>query len=163
MLKINLKLAFRNIFRNKLYTAINIIGLSVASAFCILVYLYVKNEQSFDSFHHDQDRLFRVEQTNIFASFDHAKSQKSFFSLFMNNEEQKNLITTPVAFAPDLKRNFPEIENAIRVNGLYDPVIRIGNQSFKETEENVVYTDADFFSVFNFPLTQGNPVTVLSA
>ncbi|MDB5143991.1 MAG: macB 11, partial [Mucilaginibacter sp.] len=69
MLKINLKLAIRNIFRNKLYTAINIIGLGVASAFCILVYLYVKNERSFDRFHHDQDRMFRVEQTNLFASF----------------------------------------------------------------------------------------------
>ena len=51
MIKTNLKLALRNIFRNKLYTAINIVGLGVASAFCILVYLYVKNEQSFDSFH----------------------------------------------------------------------------------------------------------------
>jgi putative ABC transport system permease protein len=73
MFNINLKLALRNIFRNKLYTAINIIGLSVASAFCILVYLYVKNEQSFDNFHQNGETLFRVEQTNIFDSIDKIK------------------------------------------------------------------------------------------
>src|SRR5665213_3236171 len=115
MIKINLKLAIRNIFRNKLYTAINIIGLGVASAFCILVYLYVKNEQSFDRFQHDGDRLFRVEETNIFGSADLEKRQKSFFSFLTGKEDQKNLIQTPVPFGPDLKRNFPEIEHAVRI------------------------------------------------
>ena len=161
MLKINLKLAIRNIFRNKLYTAINIIGLGVASAFCILVYLYVKNERSFDRFHHDQDRMFRVEQTNLFASFSREKPQKSFFSFLMKDEEQNNLIQTPTIFAIDLKRNFPEVENAVRVESLGDPIVRIGNQSFKE-KANVVYVDRDFFEAFSFPLIQGTPATVLS-
>jgi putative ABC transport system permease protein len=162
MIKINLKLAFRNIFRNKLYTAINIIGLSVASAFCILVYLYVKNEQSFDRFHRDDDRLFRVEQTDVFSSFDRNKPKKNFFSLLMRNEEQKNLITTPVVFAGAIKANFAEVENAIRIVELQDPVVRIDNQSFKEKNQNVIYADADFFSVFSFPLIYGNPANVLS-
>src|ERR1700753_66976 len=139
MLKTNLKLAFRNIFRNKLYTAINIIGLGVASAFCILVYLYVKNEQSFDGFHADGERLFRLEQTNLFSSFSRQKPQKNFFSFLMKNEEQKNMIETPLALAVDLKRNFPEVENAVRVKNMYNPVIRMGNQSFKENQENTVY------------------------
>ncbi len=70
MIRNYVKIAFRNIFRkHKLFTAINIIGLGVASAFCILVYLYVKNEQSFDRFHHDQGQLFRVEQSrDMFGS-----------------------------------------------------------------------------------------------
>src|SRR5476651_516795 len=110
MIKINLILAIRNIFRNKLYTTINIIGLGVASAFCILVYLYVKNERSFDSFHHDNERMFRIEQTNLFASFSRDKSQKNFFSFLMKDQEQKNMIQTPMIFAGDLKRNFPEVE-----------------------------------------------------
>jgi putative ABC transport system permease protein len=162
MLKINLKLAIRNIFRNRLYTAINIIGLGVASAFCILVYWYVKNEQSFDRFHHDQDRMFRVEQTNIFSSFRRDKPQKSFFSFMMKDEEQKNLIQTPMIFAADLKRNFPEVENAVRIKTMYNPIVRIGNQSFKEKGENAAYADADFFRMFGFPLIQGNAGTVLS-
>jgi putative ABC transport system permease protein len=162
MLKINLKLALRNIFRNKLYTSINIIGLGVASAFCILVYLYVKNEKSFDSFHPDQDRMFRVEQTDVFSSFRREKPQKSFFSFLMKNEEQKNMIQTPMVFAGDLKTNFPEVENAVRIKTMYNPIVRIGNQSFKEKSEGSAYADADFFKVFNFPLIYGNPATVLA-
>jgi len=161
MLKINLKLAFRNIFRNKLYTAINVIGLSVASAFCILVYLYVDNEQSFDKFHHDGDRLYRVEETDIFSAL-RAKPQKSIFSGLMKDAEQKNMIQTPTALAVDLKRNFPEIENAIRFSGLGDETIKVGNQSFKEKGDDLTYADADFFKVFNFPLISGNSSSVMS-
>lgn len=158
MLKINLKLALRNIFRNKLYTAINIIGLGIASAFCILVYLYVKNERSFDSFHKDNSQLFRVEETN---TFNQETPKKSFFSFLMKDDEQQNNIFTPLAFAGDLKRNFPEVENTIRFNKFY-PVIRVGDQSFKENSDNFTYTDKDFFKVFNFPLIYGNPNYVLS-
>lgn len=160
MLRINLKLAIRNIFHNKLYTAINIIGLGVASAFCILVYLYVKNEQSFDSFHHDQDRMFRVEQTDLFSSFRRDKPQKGFFSFLMKDEEQKNMIQTPMIFAGDIKRNFPEVENAVRIKSMGEPIVRIGNQSFKE--KKAAYVDKDFFEAFSFPLLQGAPATVLA-
>jgi putative ABC transport system permease protein len=162
MFNINLKLALRNIFRNKLYTAINIIGLSVASAFCILVYLYVKNEQSFDNFHQNGETLFRVEQTNIFDSIDKDKSQKGFFSFLTGDEDQKNMITTPAGLAVDLKRNFPEIQDAVRVKGIDNPIVRIGNQSFKEPDQSLAYADADFFQVFNFPLLKGHKASVLS-
>src|ERR1700743_2569515 len=103
MLKTNLKLAFRNIFANKLYSAINITGIGVASAFCILVYLYVKNEQSFDRFHHDQGQLFRIEQTETPDPAIDKKHGESMFSFLMKNEEQKNLIATPTELAIDIK------------------------------------------------------------
>ena len=162
MLKINLKLALRNILRNKLYTAINIIGLGVASAFCILVYLYVKNERSFDSFHQDSDDLFRVEQSNIFSGIDAGKKQTNFFSFLTADADQKNMLQTPTALAVDLKRTFPDVKNAIRVKTLYSPIIRIGNQSFKESDESSAYVDSDFFEVFDFPLLQGNKASVLA-
>ena len=163
MIKTNLKLAIRNIFRNKLYSAINIIGLSVASAFCILVYMYVKNERSFDNFHKDSDRLYRVEETDFFASFRRdQKDSKSFFSFLMKDEEQKNMLTTPMILAGDLKTNFPEVENAVRIKEMYDPIVRIGNQSFKEKEENAAYVDQDFFKAFTYPLLEGNPSSVLA-
>ncbi|MDB5130292.1 MAG: FtsX-like permease family protein [Mucilaginibacter sp.] len=162
MIKINLKLAIRNIFRNKLYSAINIIGLSVASAFCILVYLYVKNEQSFDSFHQDLSRLYRVEQSDIFGSTSsRIKLKKNFFSFLSHDAGQLNMIQTPTILAVDLKRNFPEIENAIRFEGLGAETIRVGNKSFKEQDNNLTYADADFFKVFNYPLIEGNANTVL--
>src|SRR6201985_4026432 len=98
MLKINLLLAIRNIFRNKLYTDINIIGLGVASAFCILVYLYVKNERSFCSFHNDNASLFRVEESNIFGGMGTDAQKKSFFSFLTADADQQNMIPTPVPF-----------------------------------------------------------------
>ncbi|MBS1525090.1 MAG: ABC transporter permease [Bacteroidetes bacterium] len=150
-------------FRNKLYTSINIIGLGVASSFCILVYMYVKNERSFDRFHRDADRLYRVEQTDVFGAFDRDKPQKSFFSFLMKDEEQRNMIQTPLILAGDLKRNFPEVEYAVRIKQLYRPVVRIGGQSFKEDDNTFTYADPDFFKMFSFPLAQGNPSTVLSA
>jgi len=161
MLKINLKLALRNIFRNKLYTSINIIGLSVTSAFCILVYLYVKNEQSFDNFHRDSERLFRVEETDVFGS-KFNKPQKNFFSFLMKDAEQINMIQTPTGLAVDLKRNFPQVENAVRLAGIGAETIRVGDQSFKEKDENLTFADADFFKVFNYPLISGNASSVLA-
>ncbi len=163
MFKINLKLAFRNIFRNKLYAVINIAGLSIASAFCILVYMYVSNERSFDNFHKDGENLYRVEESDIFASFKQDKAKKSFLSFLMNkDEQQKNMITTPMAFAIDLKADFPEVQNAVRIKEMYNPVIRIDNQSYKEKEENCAYVDQDFFQALTFPLVEGNPASVLA-
>lgn len=158
----NLKLAFRNVTRNKLYTAINVIGLGVASAFCILVYLYVKNEHSFDNFNHNQDQLFRLEQSNTFDSPWDKKPTKNFFSFMMKDAEQKNMIQTPTAMGPDLKRNFPEIENAVRFAPMGGETVKAGNKSFKEGDRNLTFVDADFFQVFNYPLVSGDPATVIS-
>lgn len=159
MLSTNLKLAFRNLFRNRLYTTINLIGLGMASAFCILVFLYVKNERSFDNFHQDGERLFRVEVSDNDTAG--VGSSKNFFSFLMHDAEQIKQLVTPPVLAVDLKKNFPEIENAVRLYGVGDQVVRIGNQNFKEKDDNLTYADADFFQVFNFPLLHGNPVTVL--
>jgi putative ABC transport system permease protein len=159
MFRSNLKLAFRNIFRSKLYTTINIIGLSVASAFCILVYLYVKNEQSFDSFHRDKNRLFRLE---VSANEPVNVSDKSnFFSFLMKDAEETNQLVTPPILAIDLKKNLPEVENAVRLYGMGSQVVHVGNQNFKE-DNNITYADEDFFEVFNFPLISGNAANVLS-
>jgi putative ABC transport system permease protein len=164
MLKINLRLAMRNILRNKLYTAINIIGLSVASAFCILVYMYVKNEQSFDDFHHDGAHLFRVEVSDVFAPFrkDNSKARSGFFSFLTKNVDQKNMIDVPAVMGPDLKRNFPEIEGIVRMRSIYRPIIRKNNQSFEESASCATYADPDFFKVMDFPLIQGDKNSVLS-
>ncbi|OKS85964.1 ABC transporter permease [Mucilaginibacter polytrichastri] len=158
---LNVKLAIRNLSRNKLYTFINISGLSIACAFCILTYWYVKNEQSFDAFHHDQNRLFRIEQTNLFNP-EPVKKEKSFFSFLTKEDEQKNLIQTPVILAGDLKGSFPQVENAVRIKTLSDIVIRVDNESFREKDGTAAYADADFFKVFNYPLLSGNVNQVLS-
>lgn len=163
MIKNYLKIALRNIGRQKLYTFINITGLGVASAFCILVYLYVNNERSFDNFHHDQNQLYRVEMTDIFGGIDiNAPKQSNFFSFLMKDAEQKYMIQTPTAMAPDLKRNFPEVENAVRFEDMGDETVTVGNQSFHETGSHFNYVDAGFFTVFNYPLISGNPTSVIT-
>ncbi|MGZ4000239.1 MAG: FtsX-like permease family protein [Mucilaginibacter sp.] len=149
-------------FRNKLYTGINIICLSVASAFCVLVYLYVKNERSFDNFHKDSNRLYRVEETDVFASLRGVKPSKNFFSFMMKDAEQKNMIVTPTQMGIDLKSNFPEIENAVRFQGMGGETIKAGNTSYKEKDDNLTFADADFFKVFNFPLISGDPALVIA-
>jgi len=145
-----------------LYTAINIVGLSVASAFCILVYLYVKSEYSFDRFHYQQECLFRVERSEKPDPVFDKKPAKSLFSFLLKDEEQKNLLVTPTELAIDLERNLPEIESAIRLGGMYNPNVKVGNITFKE-KENITYADADFFKVFNYPLVSGTPSSILAS
>ena len=159
MIKNYLKLALRNLGRKKLYTIINLTGLSVASAFCILVYWYVQHEQSFDRFHGNEKQLYRLEFSDVFGGL-REEPKHSFFSFLMKNSEQKNLIQTPTILAGVLQKSFPEIEQAIRIEPAYEAVVRVNNQSFKE-EKNIAYVDADFFKVFDFPLKQGNTSNVL--
>src|ERR1700749_3191213 len=98
MLKSYLKLAFRNISRKKIYTTINVIGLGVASAFCIVVFLYLRHAQSFDTFHKKGDQLYRLE----FSHFDGGREEEAksnFFSFMMKKAEENNMIQTPPVFA----------------------------------------------------------------
>ncbi len=158
MLSIYFKLAFRNIVRKKLYTVINIIGLGVASAFCILVYWYMQYEKSFDSFHVNNKQLFRLEVSDVFGS-EKAKDKKKFFSFLSLNPDQQNMIVTPVILAPELKKDFFEIERAVRIVKS-EAVIRVNGESYKE-KRNIVFTDQDFFEMFSFPLKKGNSTSVL--
>ncbi len=160
MIKNYFKLALRNIFHKKLYTAINLIGLGVASAFCILVYWDVQHENSFDKFQTNANLLYRVE----FSSFDNPQEQEpktGLLSFLMKDAGQQNMIQTPVIFAGELQRDFPEIEHAVRIEPGYELIVRVNNQSFKE-ENNSAFVDKNFFDVFNFPLLEGNASTVLS-
>jgi putative ABC transport system permease protein len=161
MFKNYLKLALRNIARKKLYTAINLTGLGVASAFCILAYWYFQHESSFDKFHANKDQLYRVEFSNFDEYPSSNKPNTGFFSFLTKDAGQQNTIQTPIIFAGVLQRNFPEIEHAVRIEPGYQLIVRVNNQSFKE-ENNSAFVDKDFFSVFSFPLIKGNAATVLS-
>jgi len=161
MIKNYLKITFRNLFKQKIYTAINLVGLGVASAFCILVYWYVKQEKSFDQFHQNGKQLYRLESSDVF-NFGKDTAKKSFFSSLMADAEQKNMLISPVMLASDLQKAFPEIATTVRIQTAHNPVIRINNQSFKEKDDNVAYVDHNFFTVFNFPLIKGTAKDVLN-
>ena len=142
MIRNYIKIAFRNLWKNRIYTAINIIGLSVAFGSSILLYLTSAYELSFDSFHKDSDRIFRL-----------------YFSA-MSKDGSPN-IGTSMAYplTPALKAEFPEVEGVTRINWGAGGVTYNG----KKFDKMVRSADADFFKMFSFPLLKGNANMSLAA
>lgn len=135
MFKNYLKVAFRQLWRHKGYAGINILGLAVGVASCILIMLFVKSEWSYDRFHSKADRLYRV-----WVKEDYGGDQ-----VFINT-------VTPVPVAPAMSEAFPEIEAASRVYK-FNTAVSIAEDEFNE---NIHMVDSAFFQMFDFPLTQGN-------
>ena len=136
MLKNYLITTLRNLKKYKGYALINTSGLAVGMACFILILLYVRNELSYDNFHKNGDRIFRILQRqpgNIYIGSD-------YFAV------------TPGIFAPALTADFPEIETATRINDVSRGVIKKGNKSFYEKG---IYADQNFFDVFSFEIVQG--------
>jgi putative ABC transport system permease protein len=141
MLKNYLKITLRNLKRHKIFSFINIFGLSVGLAFSILILLFVRNELSYDSFHKYADRIYRI---SLFENY--AKDDQHFNSI------------TPGVLGPLLKSYYPEIENCIRISREQGKV-KYGSKTFMEKYS---LADPGFFKMFNFPLLKGNPDDVLS-
>ena len=131
MLQNYLKIALRNLWKNKTYALINVLGMSVAFASCLLLFLTAYHELSFDGFHANADRLFMLyNQTGP--------------------NDKWEVMSAPLT--PALKKEFPEaIRHISRIvdGGNY---IRYNN---KEISQDTRYVDADFLSMFSFPVTKG--------
>lgn len=156
------KIAIRNLLNKKVYSGINLLGLSIAAAFCMLVFMYMQQERSFDRFHKNSDRLYRLESTNMF-SFENEKPKKKFFSFLMDKDnDARNMIVHPYVLAGDIQSAFPEVEAVVRSQGAGNRVAWYNNESFKMGEQKVTYVEKNFFSVFDFPLKQGNAASVLN-
>lgn len=144
MIKNYLKIALRHMIRYKGYSFINITGLTIGMACCMLILLFVKDELSFDRFHEKADRVFRV------------------ISEFTEKGEAQRFSQTSPPIAPALKQDFPEIEEAVRLSYPIDKIlIKVGESSFYEKQ--FFYSDANLFRVFSFSLAYGNTETALKA
>jgi len=132
-----LKIALRNLFHNKVFTAINIVGLSLGFACVMLITLYVNDELSFDKFHKNAPQLYRVVSE-------------------MNGKHKSSRQGFPVG--PAFKNEIPGVQNYIRTVRA-DAILKLKNEVVHET---IFYCDKDFFSVFSFALLQGNAASVLS-
>src|SRR5438045_4896505 len=97
MFKNYCKIAWRNIIKNKALSIINITGLSVSIAFCLLLFFYIRYEQSYDAFHEKKDHLFRLEMSNTWPSSDNGK--KSIFSFLTKNDDIQNQLVFPAIVA----------------------------------------------------------------
>lgn len=137
-----LKVAFRTLWKNRTHTLINVIGLSVAFGTCILLFLTASFELSYDTFHTDADRIFRL----------------YFLSSNRDGSPDKGA-TMPYPISPILKAEFPEIEGVTR---WFDrsASIRRNNQTYTK---DVRMADADFLQMFTFPMTKGNAKTAMKS
>ncbi len=139
MLKNYFKTAIRNLKRQKVYAAINIAGLSVGLACCILIVLYVHFELSYDRYHQNADRIYRI----IEIAKEEGKIDYSS--------------TAPAPLAPALAAEFPEIRHAVRFfHPSWIEKWRISVEDKIFFEDNVFFADPPALEVFSFPLIQGN-------
>jgi ABC-type antimicrobial peptide transport system permease subunit len=130
----NLKIAIRNLQRNGLYSWINVIGLAVGLTACILIALWVQDELSYDRFHRNAKNLYDI-------------TYKSKFGDYWSH--------TPVPMAVLVRQNFPEVQEACRVAEYFDPeYLQYEHTKFFDLKGRAV--DAEFFTVFDFPLLEGD-------
>ncbi|MGH7453310.1 MAG: ABC transporter permease, partial [bacterium] len=142
MLKNYLKIAWRNLLRQKLYAFINIIGLAIGLAFCALIFLYVRDEHTFDRFHEQRDQIYRV--------------YMAIYNPDGSTDRKQARLSMPLG--PAMKADLPEIEQYVRFK-LRPYFVRAGTKALKE---EILFADASIFEIFTFPLLRGDPKTVLA-
>lgn len=145
MLKNYLKIAFRNLLKNKGYTAINVFGLALGLATCLLIVLYISDELRVDQHHRSADRLFRI-------------------AMEVPNEKWAG---TPGPFAAGLKTDFPEVESVTRIlkfSGVDRMLLesKDGSKVAPFYETNCYYADSTLFEVFTYDFKYGNARNALN-
>jgi len=136
-----LKIAFRNLLRRKLYSLINVLGLALGMACCLLIILFIQDELSYDRFHEKAEQIYRV-----------AKIEK----------RNEGVVNYPLVFpvvAPKLQQDFPEVLNAVRFDPQLSVLVSRENKQF--LEQRFFYADSSVFDVFTFPLIKGDPKIAL--
>jgi len=141
MFKNYLKITLRNIKKHKGFSFINVIGLAIGMAICILMLLWVRDELSFDRFHKNVDKIYRV--ISEIHTADH---------ISLNAR-------TPNPLGPTLKEKYPEIINFARFQGFDGWLVKYEDKAF--INDNLGTADPSFFEMFSFPFIKGNPKTAL--
>ncbi len=144
MIKNYFKVAFRNLWKNKISSFINISGLTIGLTSCLLIASYICHEVGYDSFQKNGKRIARVIMEYRFDG---------------GGESNKGNYTS-VRVASVFKKTFPEVESAVKMTEQQN-IVKYGNKMIDE--KRFMYADSAFFSVFSFKLLQGDPDKVLSA
>lgn len=140
MIKNYIKIAFRNLWRHKSFSFINIIGLAVGMTACFLIFMYVRFELSYDKFNQNFSQIYRL-NTDI-----------------KSPNEVLHWSSASAPMGPALQADFPEVKANARVFGT-SFLIESNNQKFQEN--NISFTDPSLFKIFTFPFIHGNPETAL--
>ena len=151
MIQSYLKLALRSLLRYKMHSAISVLGLGIGFACFIIAFVFIAHEMSYDAFHNNTERIYRVRTDNI--------------------EKARNIrysrATSPHSITPLLKRDFPEIEDIVRIKhgnrirSIEPRIVYYQDKHFVEKE--IYYADPNFFQMFSFYLIEGDAHTALEA
>ena len=141
MIKNYIKTAFRTLTKNKGFTAINVLGLALGLATCLLIVFYVFDELGYDRYNVNAGRIYRVDEAIRFGG------------------TSNNFAVAPSPLAGAMKTDFPEIEQVTRFRTRGGNQVKKGNLNIQE--DNMVYADSTLFKVFTLPMISGNPATAL--
>ncbi|GAB3909628.1 ABC transporter permease [Larkinella knui] len=142
MLKSYFKIAWRNFRNQRFFSLINLLGLSVGMAACLVIGLYVTFEKSYDNFHTDADRIYRIELDG-----------------YQEGKLAWRSATSYPAIGPTMKKDYPEVEDFVRLYDANNGVVSFGDKHFRET--NFFYADSNALSFFKIGLLKGDPKTAL--
>jgi putative ABC transport system permease protein len=141
MIKNYIKTAFRSLMKNKGFTAINVLGLALGLATCLLIVFYVFDELNYDRYNVNADRIFRIDEAIKFGG------------------NANTYAVAPPNLAAALKSDFPEVEQVVRFRPHWGFQVKKGDQNISEGV--MVYADPSLFSVFTLPMISGSPATAL--
>jgi putative ABC transport system permease protein len=148
MLKNYLKIAFRSLLKQKVYSAINILGLSVGIASCLLIVLYVTNQLSYDQFHAKKDLIYKMALERKYPN------------------HSTNYAIIPHSFADVIVQDFPEVASTVRMGGPFNDVqVRYTtpkNEIVEFEEDFIMAADSNVFNVFSIKLLKGEPNKMLN-
>jgi len=142
MIKNYFKIALRTLLRHRGFAFINVAGLAVGLACCVLILAYVRHEWSYDRHHENADRIYRL-VLDVHTP-----------------DETAHAAVSVLPFGPALKAEYPEVLGYVR---FHDVTALIEHEGRRFQEDHVLYTDGAFFDVFTFPLAEGDPATALAA
>lgn len=136
------KIALRNLKRNKVYSLINVAGFAVGMACCLLIFVYIRHELSYDRYHKDGDRIYRIAQDIRTKTANH--------------------VFAPISpmVATTLKAEYPQVENAARALTTRTRLVRRDEKLFYE--DRFMYADQELFNVLTIPFIRGNPEQALT-
>ena len=141
MLRNYLKIAYRNLLKNKVFSLINILGLAIGMAACLLILQYVSFEMSYDNFHEKGDRIYRIDVAWYYP----------------NGELEEKQVGNFGAAGPAMKSELPEVEAFARFRPWYgNTLIKYGDITLPQ--ERIYFADPSVFTIFSFPILQGDAV-----
>jgi putative ABC transport system permease protein len=141
MIKNLILIALRNFKKDKWYSLLNVLGLTLGITFSLFLIFYIKDELNYDRYHEKADRIYRIN------------------SYIQERDKNTNWTLTQLPLGPTIKKDYPEVEQSVRFLNRERTLFKNGKNEFYETK--VYYTDSNVFNVFTYKFVEGNAATAL--